>query len=121
MTRIIKADRYLSNFVTCLLWLAGAKKKQFKDDDFIFHKKTTVAFVPFSLNDFDISNENQMIKLPKVNTSVLARDFLKDVNELEKWLDKKGYTLRGSLSANDEEIEDFQNDKSEIDRNRVNV
>jgi hypothetical protein len=121
VNKMIKADSYLSNFITCLLWLAGAKKKEFKDDDFIFYKKTMVTFKPFTLDDFGITSEHQMIKLPKVKKTVLAANFIKDVNELERWLNKKGYTLRNDFPVNEEEVENLASDKNSSDRKKANV
>jgi hypothetical protein len=116
-----KADYFLSNFITCVSWLAAEKRRRVSFEDFIFYRKTDDTYNAFKPRDLGIRDENQAIKLPNVNKTVIAKDFIKDVNELEKWLNKKGFTLRGRLAADNGENKAGREGTTENGHDKVNA
>jgi hypothetical protein len=89
-----RIHQFLEDFLSCVSWLHAAKSAPSRDADFLFYKKPAIPFKAFTMSDIGINDENQILELPRVNRSVRARQLLEDCNELERWLNARGVSMR---------------------------
>jgi hypothetical protein len=79
--------------IFCFIRFAGAQNME---NYFTFNAKRAIPFRPFTLQEFGIRNGDDMVNLPSTGKSMKASDYVKSINQVEEWLNRKGYTLRVS-------------------------
>jgi hypothetical protein len=71
-------------------------------EDFYFYKKPEIPHRPIVLFEIGAESDNQLVVLPGVNKAFPAGHVLKDANELERWLNKRGLSLKDGSFLPDE-------------------
>ncbi len=84
---------FLSRFIACLTRLAEARKTP-DGEDFYFYKKPSIPHQPIRFLEIGAESERQLVVLPGVNRAYRVGDVLKQANEVERWLNQRGLSLR---------------------------
>ncbi len=84
---------FLSRFIACLTRLAEARKTP-DGEDFYFYKKPEIPHQPIRFFEIGAESEHQLVVLPGVNRAYRVGDVLKQANEVERWLNQRGLSLK---------------------------